>query len=57
MRVGHNYYNQPLTINDNHYNFQENKCIPFSLSNAVTNSSILENPQFCREEVLNNYVW
>ena len=34
-----------LPINYNHYNFRENKCIPFSLSN-ITNSSILENPQF-----------
>ena len=36
-----------LPINRNDYNFRENKCIPFSLS-SVTNSSILENPQFGR---------
>ena len=36
-----------LPIYHNHYNFRENKCIPFSLPN-VTNSSILENPQFGR---------
>ena len=36
-----------LLINDNHYNFRKHKCIPFSLPN-VTNSSILENPQFGR---------
>ena len=36
-----------LPINHNYYRFQENKCIPFSLSN-VTNSFILDNPQFGR---------
>ena len=36
-----------LPINHNHYSFQENKCIPFSLS-YVTNSFILDNPQFGR---------
>ena len=36
-----------LPINHNLYNFRENNCIPFSPSN-VTNSYILENPQFGR---------
>ena len=36
-----------LPINHNHYNFRENKCIPFSPTN-VTNLSILQNPQFGR---------
>ena len=46
-----------LQINHNHYNFRENKCIPFFCKGAlntkyrnryITNSSILENPQFGR---------
>ena len=38
-----------LPINHNHYNFRENKCIPFSLPNFTNlNSSVLENPQFGR---------
>jgi len=40
-----------LLINHNHYNFRENKCIPFLLILAeslseVPNLSILEKPQF-----------